>query len=129
MNEKSENKKRLKADILLIAALLLIGAALLVVQLLHRSEGGEAVVYVNGERRAAYPLSEEREVRLVSDDGTSYNILVIRDGCADVTEAGCPDKICVHMHTIRYEGETIICLPNRTEIRIEGGEPSGVDVP
>ena len=45
-----------------------------------------------------------------------------------MTDAGCPDRICVMMHPIRYDGESIICLPNRTEIRIEGGEPSGVDL-
>ena len=120
--------KRLRADILLIAALLLVSGALFLFRALHRETGALAVLYVNGERTEAYPLDEDTELRIPSKDGSSYNVLVIRDGKADMIEAGCPDKICVDMHPISHNGETIICLPNRLEIRIEGGEPSGVDV-
>ncbi len=126
--KESGKTKKLRADLLLIGALVLLAAALLLVQTLSRRSGGRAVVYVDGVRTASYPLSRDAEVRLISPDGTSYNVLVISGGTADVTDAGCPDKICVQMHPIRYEGESIICLPNRTVIEIEGGESSGVDV-
>ena len=126
--KESGKTKKLRADLLLIGALVLLAAALLLVQTLSRRAGGRAVVYVDGVRTASYPLSRDAEVRLISPDGTSYNVLVISGGTADVTDAGCPDKICVQMHPIRYEGESIICLPNRTVIEIEGGESSGVDV-
>ena len=120
--------KKIRADLILIGALLLLGAVLLLWQTASRRSGGRAVVYVDGVRTAVYPLSEDQTVTLRAPDGGSYNILVISDGAADVTDAGCPDKICVYMHPIRYEGESIVCLPNRTVIQIEGGEPSGVDV-
>ena len=128
MLKEPEKKKKLRADLILIGALVLSAAALLLWQTASRRAGGEAVVYVDGLRTEAYPLSRDTTVRLVSPDGQSYNILTISGGTADVTDAGCPDKICVMMHPIRYEGESIICLPNRTVIQIEGGEPSGVDV-
>ena len=123
-----EKKKKLRADLVLIGALLLFALALWLRQTAERKNGGRAVVYVDGVYTASYPLSRDAEVRLPSPDGTSYNVLVIADGTADVTDAGCPDKICVQMHPIRYAGESIICLPNRTVITIEGGESSGVDV-
>ena len=125
MENKPKNKKR--ADLILIAALLLLALAMGGWLLLTRETGARAVVYVDGRATASYPLDKDVTVRLDNPNG-SYNLLVIKDGCADVTEAGCPDKICVMMHPIRYNGESIICLPNRTEIRIEGGEPSPVDV-
>ncbi len=127
MKDSGKNRK-LRADLLLIGALLLLAAALLLWQNASRYVGARAVVYVDGVRTASYPLSRDAEIRLVSPDGTSFNQLVISDGVADVIDAGCPDKICVQMHPIRYDGESIICLPNRTVIEIEGGEPSGVDV-
>ena len=120
--------RKLRADLMLIGALVLFAAALFIWQTASRQSGGEAVVYVDGVRTASYPLTRDVTVRLPSPDGKSYNVLVISDGIADVTDAGCPDKICVMMHPIRYDGESIICLPNRTVIQIEGGEPSGVDV-
>ena len=121
-------KNRIRADLMLIAALLLCAGVLFLWQRLSRADGAEAVVYVDGVRTAAYPLSKDVAVTLTTPDGTSYNVLVISGGAADVTDAGCPDKLCVHMHPIRYAGESITCLPNRTVIQIEGGETSGVDV-
>ena len=124
MEGKPKNKKR--ADLVLIAALLLLALAMGAWLLLTREAGARAVVYVDGRTTASYPLDQDATVRLDNPNG-SYNVLVIRDGQADVTEAGCPDRICVMMHPLRYDGESIICLPNRTEIRIEGGEASGAD--
>ena len=121
---REKNKKR--ADLILIAGLLLLALALGGWLLLTRERGARAVVYVDGKAAASYPLDRNIAVRLENPNG-SYNVLVIENGQADVTEAGCPDKICVMMHAIHYDGESIICLPNRTEIRIEGGEASGAD--
>ena len=124
--EHRGKKERIRADLILIGALLLLAGLLLVWQRLGRAEGASAVVYVDGVRTASYPLSKDTTVTLEAPGGT-YNVLVISDGMADVTDAGCPDKLCVYMHAIRYDGESIVCLPNRTVIQIEGGEPSGVD--
>ena len=86
---------------------------------LFSPRGAYAVVTVNGEETARYPLSENREVRLECEGG--YNILVIKDGYADVTEASCPDGLCVDFRAISRDGETIVCLPNKTVVSIEGG--------
>ena len=47
---------------------------------------------------------------------------MIRDGKADVTEADCPDKLCVLQGKISRSGQTIICLPNKTMVTIKGGK-------
>ena len=96
-------------------------------QRLSREKGALAVVYVNGERTAEYPLSEDTTVTLTAPNG-GYNLLVISGGCADVTEASCPDGICVRARAAQYEGDTIVCLPNKTEIRIEGAASSDIDL-
>ena len=49
-------------------------------------------------------------------------------GTADVTEASCPDGICVRAKGAQYEGDTIVCLPNKTEIRIEGAASADIDL-
>ena len=125
LEEKKKNRKR--ADLLLIAGLLILALGMGLWLYLTRQQGARAVVYVDGRAAASYPLDRDTVVRLDNPNG-SYNVLVIENGQANVTDAGCPDRICVMMHPIRYDGESIICLPNRTEIRIEGGEPSGVDL-
>ena len=127
MKSERTKKDRLRADVLLIAALLVVALGFFAVRRLSRKDGALAVVYVNGERTAEYPLSEDAAETLHAPNG-GYNILVISDGCADVTEASCPDGICVRARGAQYEGDTIVCLPNKTEIRIEGVAPSDVDL-
>ena len=124
---KRTKKDRLRADILLIAALLALALGFFALQRLSRKDGALAVVYVNGERTAEYPLAEDTTVTLHAPNG-GYNILVISGGTADVTEASCPDGICVRAKGAQYEGDTIVCLPNKTEIRIEGAASADIDL-
>ena len=127
MKPERTKKSRIRADVILIAALLILAGGLFLAQRLTRRSGAAAVVYVDGERTAAYPLSEDATVTLRAPNG-GFNVLVISDGCARVSEASCPDGICVRTGSVRYEGESIVCLPNKTEIRIEGAASSGVDL-
>ena len=91
-----------------------------------KTEGAFAVVIVNGTETARYPLNEDTKVTLENGNG-GYNILVIKDGMADVTEASCPDKICVNERAINKTGETITCLPNKTIIKVIGAGEEEVD--
>ena len=44
------------------------------------------------------------------------------DGEVKMTHADCPDQICVHSVPISRYGGTIVCLPNRIILSIEGAE-------
>jgi len=55
------------------------------------------------------------------------NTLVIRDGRADIVAADCPDRLCVHQPSITRDGESIICLPHRITVTVEGGDAAAVD--
>lgn len=116
--------KRVKNDIILIAVLFAAAAAVLLTVYLTRSAGACAVVTVAGEEVGRYPLDEDTTVTIGTDD---YNVLQIKDGYADVTDANCPDELCVQESRIRYDGETIVCLPHRMVVEIVGGTSSGVD--
>ncbi len=120
--------KRMRADLILIGALLLIAGALFMIRGAVRKTGGSVAVYRDGECIAVYSLQEERYLLLEGANGGS-NLLRISNGAADMIDADCPDRTCVGMHPIRQVGETIVCLPHRLEIRVEGGAPPEVDVP
>lgn len=115
-----------KADIVLVLVLLLVAAAAGIFMLAVRDTGGEAVVLRDGQEVLRLPLSEDAEE--VITEGEDSNTVVIRDGTASVTQANCPDKVCVHTGEIRYEGQTIVCLPHKLVVKIEGGEEQSVDV-
>lgn len=127
---KTKTKKhKIIADAALIILLAAIAAGAYLFWLFSRDEGAYAVVYINGEEVARYPLDADTEVTFNTPDSSSFNTLVIKSGKADVTGAGCPDHICVNMRSISFEGETITCLPNKFVVKIEGGESAGVDLP
>lgn len=52
----------------------------------------------------------------------SYNLLVVSDGMVTMEAADCKDQICVHHKPIISERESIICLPHKLVVEMEGGE-------
>ena len=112
-------------DLLLAAALLLLGGALALFLWLTRQTGGTVSVRIDGKAVMELPLSEDRS--LVLGEGEHTNTLVIRDGKAQVVEASCPERICVGHGAIQYAGESIVCLPHKLVITVQGGAAGGVD--
>ena len=110
-----------KRDLILLAVML--AAALIVLgifQLPHREDGAVVQVTVNGDVYGAYDLTEDQKVEITIGQEVT-NILLIKDRKADMTEADCPDKLCVHQKAISKAGETIVCLPNKVVVEIVGG--------
>ena len=111
----------------LVLALAVLAAALVLFLLLRPADspGGWAVVTVDGVETGRYSLREDRTVRICGETG--YNILEIRDGAAAVTQADCGDHTCVRTGAISRSGQSIICLPHKVVVRIEGTAAADVD--
>ncbi len=110
-------KSKVKNDIILIAAVVLIAAVSFALLMFSRTEGQTAVITVDGERYAELSLSGEDSVRVESAGG--YNVVAVSDGKVSVTAASCPDLICKHHRAISQSGETIVCLPNKMVVEIK----------
>ena len=115
-------------DLILVAVLLVAALALFFGlrsrQARDTGTGAQAVVTVEGREVGRYPLSKNGTFPL--NGGT--NILVVENGEAWVSEANCPDKVCMGMGKISRNGEFIACLPNRLLVVVEGAaEDSPVD--
>ena len=112
-----------KADLLLAGGALLLAAALYLV-LRPGGTGAWVVVTVDGAETARYALDGERTVTI---GGADWNVLEIADGEASVLDANCGDHTCVNMGAISREGESIVCLPHKLTIHIEGGMAAPLD--
>ena len=112
------NKRRI-ADVSVIAFFLMV-SLLLFLFLRGGKEGSEVRVMVEGKEIGVYSLSKDGEYSL--NGGT--NTLIINDGKAYMTDADCPDKLCVRQGKISRNGETITCLPNKLTVTVidEKGE-------
>lgn len=83
----------------------------------NRQSPEMVVVYVGDEEYARFPIAEDKELLIETDRGSNY--LVVRDGKADVTEADCPDKLCVRQSAVSETGETIVCMPHQVIVTVE----------
>ena len=116
MIKKILGNKKLLADVILVASLLVVGLSVFLITTLTREEGSTVIVSVNGDDKCEYPLSQNGEYSL--NGGT--NVIVIEDGAVYMKSADCPDRLCVHQGKKSMNGERIVCLPNRVEVRVEG---------
>ena len=109
-----------KKDLLLIIVLLLIAALIGGFFLLKQdSDSGVAALSVDGSIIALYDLNKE-ENRFI-DLSDSYGVpvtLEIKDCSIRFYESQCPDHICENYGYISREGETAVCMPNRTVLTI-----------
>ena len=121
--KRNENKKKIRNDIILAAVILLIAVAGLLLMNLNKTQGDFAVVKIDGVEKHRYPLSENLTVDIVTGkEDENINILVIKDGEAFMTEADCPDGICVAHRPIKNTGESIVCLPHKIVVEIQSND-------
>jgi len=116
-----------KNDWILVGALLGIAVVLFLAMFLIKQNtvNGEAVVLIEGKEYGRYPLAQDVEVEIPGLLGN--NVLTVRDGAAFMSEAVCPDKICMDFGKIHYNTEMIVCRPGSIVVLIENGDMSGLD--
>lgn len=108
--------KRLRNDIVLILIIVIIAIVAAFCYFSLRTEGKNVSVIKNGETIAVYSLDENMTMPIT--DGDNTNLLVIENGKAYISQATCPDKICVNHQPVSKSGDTIVCLPAKLVIEI-----------
>ena len=111
-----------KNDIILAASFVVVAIiCAIVIQVFIKKDGNIAVVNIDGQVYKTLSLSVNTELKIDNESGIDgYNVLVIENGFAYMKDANCADKICVHQDKISKVGETIVCLPHKVVIEIEG---------
>lgn len=119
------DKKKLWRDLVLLGVCLFVSLTIWITVTLLKKDGAYCVVTVAGEEIGRFLLSEDREEIIETENGT--NILIIKEGFADITDATCPDGLCVRQRRISKTGESLVCLPNKVTVTVVGAE-EGVDI-
>ena len=110
-----------KADIKIIVFVLMLWILSLVIAVLNFDNGNEkAVIYVNGTRYASYTLKEIKDKEIIEIDNIGKNVIEITKYGAKVIESDCKDKTEIKDYYINRSYQSLVCLPNRLVIKIEG---------
>ena len=116
-----------KGDLLAAALVILLAAGLSAFLWIRGRDAGQATVEIRQDGEIV------RELSLTTDQtftlsGEYENTVTVQDGKIAITHSDCPGTDCVRSGWADQPGETIVCLPNRTEIRLVGTRAEdGVD--
>lgn len=109
-----------KRDIILALVLILLGIVCYGVIRLGQKKGSQVIIYEDQKEIGRYDLNTDTTKEIQTAKG--INILEIKNGMANVTDADCPDQVCIHMGKISKTGENIVCLPHKLVIQVEGDD-------
>ncbi len=111
--------KSTKFWVILIGAILIGSAAVSFLLFSGRTEGGTAQIYQDGALIETIDLSgvEEPYSFTVAWEG-GYNVVSVERGRIRVSEADCPDQICVRQGWISNGAAPVACLPHKLVIQI-----------
>ena len=112
------------ADKVLIAASACLIVAIYVFANTVAGQGSEVLIDVDGKTVHKTSLREEH---VITVNGVHGRLTVeTRDGKVAITHADCPNHICVQTGWRSRSGEVIVCVPNKTVVRIVSGKTQGV---
>lgn len=117
--------KKTKNDIILTASILIVAVLVFFIISLISKEGNFVKIEKNGKVIGKYSLLEDRTVEI--SDETGYNLLIIENGKVYISEASCPDKLCVKQGKVSTDGKALVCLPNKTVITVYSDRDGEVD--
>ena len=124
---KSKGFSIRKGDLAVVCAFLLFLVAFFAMKaLLPNAENGYAEITVNGQPYETVLLSDTRAFTIQTAEN-KYNTVEIKDGTIRVTDASCPDGLCIRQGSIHRKGESIVCLPNGVVITVKEGKNNSVD--
>ncbi|MCC8196486.1 MAG: NusG domain II-containing protein [Ruminococcus sp.] len=111
-------KHRIKNDILLFTAVILIAFVSIIVENCRKSDGTTVFITLNGSTYAEADLSNSVEI-----DVDGMLTVVIDGGSVWVEDSTCPDGLCERSGAISKSGESIVCLPCGVVVKITADEP------
>ncbi len=106
-----------KKDVVFLLGLLILSFLPL---LFHETQQAACYIHitVNNEPKKTIRLTPELQEDITISTEYGTNTVQIEHGKISVTEADCPDHICVNSPAISKPGEIIACLPHKLLIEI-----------
>ena len=88
---------------------------------LFTADGAQyAVIYSDGKEYGRYSLenNQSQEIEVATKYGR--NVVIIENKKVFVKESDCKDKVEIKAGSISKGGQSLVCLPNRLVVTIEG---------
>lgn len=108
-----------RADIIIILLVALLALASVLFVFGGNGSPKYVCVKLNGIITAEYSLEKTGEYEIIGENGITLTLVIEKNGVS-VKHAECPDKLCEKTGWISGAGQSIICLPAKISISLEG---------
>lgn len=106
------NNHKKKRDVYLVIGILIIAGIFFIGNwFLNQKPAALVEISIDGTVVETLDLKKDTETTIHGYNGGT-NRIIIKDGKAHISDASCPDKVCIHQGEINQNGEMIVCLPN-----------------
>ena len=117
--EKNNGFSFKKGDFIAIAIVVILALGTFFCFIPKDADVSEAVVQIYQDNILVKECRLDKDETFVLE-GEYQNVVTIKDGKIGITESNCPGTDCVHSGLVGTVGRSIVCLPNKVEIRITG---------
>lgn len=116
--EKELTERMTLADILLLAALIIISISGFIFIKKAFPQGTDVKIEVNGKLAYKLPLNSDATIAVKGINGNT--VVEIKNRKVRIKESPCPNKICMHNGWI--DRGAIVCLPNRVTVFVDNAK-------
>lgn len=113
-----------KGDIILVIVILVLGCLVYFsmnpLRRIQDNSGKIAVVKQNDRTIRTIDLDKVEKPERIEIEGKYREVILVEKGRIRFESANCPDQVCVSTGWLTRKGDTAICIPNHTIIKIEG---------
>ena len=119
--------KKLDYVVIIVLTILTILSFIIMIIFSNKKYDSQYVeIHVDGKLYKRVPLNNNEEtIKVVTTNGT--NVIQISKGKAHISEADCPDKVCVKDGYIDNPSKILVCLPHKVVVQVIGSNKQTTD--
>lgn len=110
-----------KTDIIIIASVTLLAILSFCLFLGGSEEATTVTVKIGGKVAEQYTLDDIGEYEIKGESGINISLVIEKNGVY-VKSSDCPDKVCEKTGKISRSGQSIICMPGKVSITLDGSD-------
>lgn len=119
MNKK-DRKLFSPFDVIIILFVIIASAFAIISQFNNERDNLECVIKVSGEVTHTISLDDVSGSEKISVDAALPVTVIVSSDGVYVESASCPDKLCEHTGKITRSGQSIVCLPAKVSVSLNG---------
>lgn len=124
---KNKSKQFKIGDFLIFAVILVLAAGVWARFAVMQTEAAYGEIWKDGALYERIKLEEGYHTTITVKGESVTNVIEVDGLRMRVAQADCHDHVCVNSGWIERTGQIAVCLPNKMEIKITGGQASDVD--